>query len=273
MKPRNSETTGEAKRDHAGQNSIGQQHGETVSGTSLTVSENEKRAWLVARSPEAVDAALLTSVASSFGAVLNVVSENRFPEDGPAYRVAVTCGVQVASVEQARAAAERFQGAMIPATASQAEEWFYALRLATAGAAKSEMDEEARMALYVNAMARYPADVARAALSGFMTRTKGGTAWFPTLAELIAEADKLVAPRQVIIAGLLAWRPKTPDEERQEDARELLFQAVEKEREAFPFKRSDHAKYTAMMGEAKALRTKAAETRRGGPKPEASEAF
>jgi len=243
-------------------------------GTELTkTTEADQRGWLVARTPDQVDAALLTSVASSFGAVLSVVSENRFPEDGPAYRVAVTCGVQVASVEQAMAAAERFQGAMLPATQSQVEDWFYALRLATAGAAKAETDEEARLALYVNAMARYPADVAKAALGAFMTRTKGCTAWFPTLAELVAEADKLVAPRQVIIAGLLAWKPKTPDQERQEDARELLFQAVEKEREAFQFKRSDAPKYAAMMGEAKALRAKAADMRRGGPAPETPEAF
>lgn len=272
MKPTNSETTGQPE-GRVAQRPIGPQHGGTGSGNALTISETERRAWLVARTPTAVDEALSASVKSSLGVGLSVVMENRFPEGAAPYRVAVGCSVEVTTREQAVAAAERFQGAMIPATRNQAEEWFYALRLATAGGAKSEMDEAARMALYVSAMAKYPADVAKAALTGFATRLKNGAAWFPTLPELIAEADNLVAPRQTIIAGLLAWRPKTPEEERHEDARELLFQAVEHEREAFAFKRSDPPKYAAMMGEAKAMRTKAADTRRGGSPPATPEAF
>lgn len=270
MKPSNSENSSLKSPSNA---QAGTAVGNAGSGQLATVSENERRAWLVARTPEAVDAALLASVKSSLGVELSVVTEGRFPENGEPYRVAVGCSVALTSDFQAISAAQKFQGAMVPATRNQTEEWFYALRLATAGGAKSEMDEEARMALYVSAMSRYPADVAKAALMAFTTRSKGGTAWFPTLAELVSEADKLVAPRQVIIAGLLAWKPATPDEELQADARELLFQAVEKEREAFQFKRSDPPRYAAMMGDVKRLRESASDMRRGGPKPEAPEAF
>lgn len=247
--------------------------GNAGSGQLVTASESAQVAWLVARSPDQVNAALLASVKSSLGVELSVVSENRFPEGKPSYRVAVGTEIECRSVEDAKVAAERFQAAMIPAPKPMLEEWFYAIRLATVGGSKSEMDEEARLALYVSALVRYPADIARAVCTWFTTHRGGNVAWFPPLPDLIAEADKLLASREVIIAGLLAWKPKTSDQERHEEARELLFQAVEMEREAFAFKRSDAPKYAAMMADAKALRTKAADTRRGGPQPETPDAI
>lgn len=241
----------------------GLQRGETTSGGSLTVGDSERRAWLAARTPEAVDAALLASVKSSLGVAVNVVKENRFPEDGKPYKVAVAPIIEAKSVEDARAAAERFQGAMVPADPRQVEEWFYAMRLATAGAAKSEMDEEARLNLYGAAMARYPADVAKAALTAFTTRLKDGAAWFPTLPELIAEADRLVSIRKAVIAGLLAWKPFTEEQIKKADARDLLIKAVEVENEAFLCRRSNPEKHAALKAEASELRKRAREMTHG----------
>jgi hypothetical protein len=229
-----------------------------------TADPRTARDWLLAQpSPEAVDAALSAWVRSSLGTEVTLMTEMRFPEDKPAYSVAVGARVPVRSQAEADAALEKLSGAMAPPTADQAQEWFYAMHLATAGAQRSEVDKEATMHLYVAAMQGYPADVARAAFMHFTTAPRPGTSWFPTLPEVIAQADRLVAGRRAVIGALRGWRPVSADDRKNEAIRGYLIDAKILQDEALMCKRSAPERSAELMQQAEALRAKADALRRG----------
>ena len=133
---------------------------------------------------------------------MQVKHEARFPKDGGYYRVPAGCTVDLIDGATPEAALERFGHAMTPPTSVQAEEWLIALQVATAGGRRSELAQEVALGLYSGALRRYPADVARQACVDLATVQRPGGNWFPTLADMIALCDRLVADRKQIISGL-----------------------------------------------------------------------
>jgi hypothetical protein len=129
------------------------------------------------------------------------------------------------------------------------------------------MDEEARMNVYVAAMSVYPADVVRSVFDHFTRRPSAGTSWFPTLPEMIREADRLVSSRKVTIAALLAWKPQTNAERKASAIREITIEAMEIERAVFSYKRSEPERYASEMARAAKLHARAAKIRRGEIEP------
>lgn len=196
MQPSVSATTG-AGQEPSGQ--TGPASGSIRSNGQLTVSETEQRAWLVARPPAEVDAALRQSLISSLMINLEPVREWRFPSDAKPYQILSRC--LVSGPQENRAAAlHRLEAATISATPQQMKEWVAGLHAVTAGSQKSEVSLRVVLGIYVSTLAKYPADVAYAACTQAMTTMK----WFPTLAELIEICDRLALERRSMIAALRA---------------------------------------------------------------------
>lgn len=239
-----SETTGPLALALGERSSTGRQRGELVSASLPTA---EARAWLAARTPEVVDRALLDWARSSLGVEVSLTTEMRFPAGGAPYSVAVGANLTIPDQDAASKAIMRFQGAMAPPEKTQAEEWFWMLRLATTGAKRSEMDETGTLELYAATLARYPADVAKTACMNLATRPRAETAWFPTLPEVVAECDRLVSPRVAMIGALRSWKPPTEDERRAEAVRDWGLRAANARDEAAMCKRSDPDRHSELM--------------------------
>lgn len=69
------------------------------------------------------------------------------------------------------------------------------LKVSTASRNMGDIDMDLQFEVYADAMLRYPADVANVVL-------RKPRQWFPTLAELTEEAERLSAPRRKIAAAL-----------------------------------------------------------------------
>lgn len=138
----------------------------------------------------------------------------RFPPNGKAYSVATRCAVLAPDASSVAAAIVKLEGATTGPDKRQVEIWLVALQAATKGAKASEIASMVALDLYTAALMRYPADVAKSACMMMAMRppTPGETNWFPSLGELIAECDRLVSPRQTMLAGLRAWREPTAAE-------------------------------------------------------------
>lgn len=92
----------------------------------------------------------------------------------------------------------KVRSAMTPPTKDQAEEWLVLLQAATAGARRSEAGSMITLALYSGALARYPADVAKAACETLARTSR----WFPVLADIIEHCERLSTPRRLMEARL-----------------------------------------------------------------------
>lgn len=95
-------------------------------------------------------------------------------------------------------ASRRLSLAMTPAEAPMIENWLAALQVATTGGKRSEAGHALALDLYVSALSRYPADVAKAVCTTMATTRK----WFPTLAEMIEEADRMASLRRGALAAV-----------------------------------------------------------------------
>lgn len=199
MQPLTSAITGVLAQAQKALSVTGQPHGDDGRGGSLTTSETDRRAWLVAHTPAETDKALQTSLQSSLGVELALMHSYRYPPGGGYVRVPDGCGIS-GKFENLPAALEKVRGAMVPAERGQVEEWLTLLQVATAGAKRSEAGTELALDLYTGALARYPADVAKTACMNLAMSSR----WFPTLADLIEEADRLAAPRKQMFEALLA---------------------------------------------------------------------
>lgn len=260
-----SETIGSLALGQEAGNSTGLQHG--GAGSAVTVNVEGVRAWLVARTPEQVDAQLLEQAKSSHGVEVSLRTELRFPEGRPAYRVSTGAELQVADPDQVKALAQRIEAAMTPPTKTQAEDWFYALRLATAGAKRSEMDEASSIALYTVTLAKYPADVTQAVFKYFTISPREDTSWFPTLPEMVAQAERMVSQRRSLLIALKSWKPADQAAHKEAVMRKLIYDAMTLENEAHMCRRSNPERNAELMAEVKVKRAEAAAIRRGEVQP------
>lgn len=268
MQPLNSAITG-ALAAVTPRESTGQPHGKTE--LSISGSENAK-SWLLAQSgPEAADKALLASLGSLLGSEVCLRTELRFPEGRPAYSVAVGADFAASGQDDVTRALQRMHGAMARPERIEAENWFAAMRLATAGGQKADFDVMATMKLYVAELSAYPADVVRAVFKKFTTAPRDATSWFPTLPELIAEAERLVSTRRALISALTKWRPEDDEDRKQARIRSLLLDVKELEDSVFLKKRGQPEVYAEAMARAKVMRDEAAALRRGEPWPKPEE--
>lgn len=157
-----------------------------------------------------------------------------FPENRKPYSVPSGSSVKALDEEGVVRAVARIESAMTPASKESVEEWLMMVQVATAGGKKSVAGTAVALDLYAGALMRFPADVARDAC---MSLAEGK--WFPTLGDLIAECERLGAPRETMLTALKGWRPETPRERLEADADEWLWRAYQAEEDFHRLKRSD----------------------------------
>lgn len=188
----------------------GREPGTTAASRSVIVSDEIASGWLLAQpNPQAADEALCRSLTSTLAVTASVRTEGRFPSDGPAYRVVVGCDFTVEDPANLPAAISKVRQAMTPASVDQCEGWLVMLQAATAHRQSSDASSAAAYALYASELRQWPADVAKAACERLARGRAGttGTVWFPTLAELVRECERMAAPRQAMLASLERWHP------------------------------------------------------------------
>ena len=236
-----SEITGPLGQALEGGSSSGLRHGKPASGRLLTVSSETVVGWLLAQPSVAeADRALRTSVRSSLGVEVTVEREGRFPESGPAYYVSTGCSLTIADPGQVPAAVAKIEAAMAPASREQCENWLVMLQAALSQGKRSQATTAVAFELFVSALGRYPADAAKAACEALATRPrKGGSAWFPSLPELISELDAFSSERRSLLAALKAWRLPSEAQRLDEEAREWTFLAITAEDDAIACRRAD----------------------------------
>lgn len=137
---------------------------------------------------------LQASLMSSLQIVLDDEGEWRFPPDKPPYRLIHNVFAR-GPRENIPAAYAKVAAAMVPATRDQVEEWLAMLQVATAGGRRSEGSSKLALAVYVNALKDYPADVVKAAAERAMAEEE----WFPPLARLINACKHLSANRKLML--------------------------------------------------------------------------
>lgn len=211
MQPMNSAITG-ALRELERQSSTGPARGETASGSLPSVNENVVRGWLLAQPSVAeADKALLASLRSQHGVEAIFQTESRFPIEGGYYTATVGCSVHPEDAGNLPAAIARMEAASIQPTREQAEDWLILLQAATAGGRKGEIDSAIALEVYSGLLSKYPADVAREACANLALKNRPGGNWFPTLADLNAECEKLSDRRKLVLSAMkthLARREK-----------------------------------------------------------------
>lgn len=180
--------------------SNGASSGKTGSQHLVAKSESETRAWLLKHEPEETDRLLLASLTSSLGVEVGLEKQFRFPKEGGYYATPVSANVRAG--ENIPAAIVRMEAALTPPLTEQVEDWLVLLQVACAGGRKSEITGEIALSFYTATLRRFPADVVKAVCQRMATKTRGGTAWFPTLAEMVEMCERLTATRLVAIAGL-----------------------------------------------------------------------
>lgn len=210
MQPLSSATTG-ALAAVTPRSSTGHEPGTTGSLRSLTASDEPAREWLLRQaSPGAADAALCRSLISTLGVTARAKAETRFPEGGRPYQVVVGFGLIVEDREQLPAAIAKVHQALTPASVEQCEGWLVMLQAACARRTDSAVASTVAYALYASELRQWPADVAKSACERLARGRPGQTEpnWFPTLAELVAECERLAAPRKALLASLQRWAPE-----------------------------------------------------------------
>lgn len=128
----------------------------------------------------------------------------RFPEGSAPYSVVVGYTLDVADHQNLPAAIAKTEQALTPATADQCEGWLVMLQAATAHRQDSEITSAVAYSLYAAELRRWPADVAKAACERLARGRPGqtGTNWFPDLAEVVRECERLAAPRKALLSSL-----------------------------------------------------------------------
>lgn len=208
MQPMSSAITG-ALRELEQQSSTGLAHGGTASGSSLSVSENVARGWLLAQPSVAeADKALLASLKSQHGVEAIFQTESRFPHEGGYYTAVVGCYVKPEEADKVTAAIARMEAASVQPTREQAEDWLIMLQAATAGGRKGEIDTAIALEVYSGMLAKYPADVAREACTNLALKKRQGGNWFPTLADLNAECEKLADRRKLVLSAMKTYQAR-----------------------------------------------------------------
>lgn len=177
-----------------------------------TQSDTKVAQWLAERTPEQVNAALV-SRASSRGVKLDLIYDHRFPRDeqGRSLPVISICkGVTVrGDADQIEAVRADFQKAMEPATPKMIEAWLAELSVVTAKRNDDAFSENLRIRAYVDRLSGYPADVVREVLLGRVYR------FFPAWADLQPALEAATQPRRMVIASLGSQgHDESPERER-----------------------------------------------------------
>lgn len=209
----------------------------------------------------------MASLASSLGSEVIFQTELRFPEGRATYSVVVGADVSMKDPAVRDRAIARMEAAQIRPTKEQTQQWLATLQISCAGGRKSQLEDTFQLEVYAVELGRYPADVAREACKLLARRGRGTTNWFPTLAEMLAECDRLSAPRKVILAALQNWREAAPDERRSAAVRDRLLKAKQMEDDSYLLKRSNPDRYAELVADAKSLRSEADMLRRGELEP------
>lgn len=172
-------TTGLPSLDKRASNKIGGQHGETGSVATLTD--------LSARSPGDNDETLLAILKSRLPGQLTRDEATVFRADGQFGGTEVR-GYRIERDAQAEAfdIIEQF---FQPAAPEEIAKAFAVMKVSTASRERDEIDKKLQTDVYCQAMMRYPADVALAVLGK-------ARHWFPTIAELAADAEKMMETRE-----------------------------------------------------------------------------
>lgn len=174
--------------------------------------ESTARAWLASKTPVQVDEAIRHSLISQLGVSVNVKREWRYPEDRPAYMVAITAGVTALSKDNIPQAMAKLEAALTPPTHETAELMVSQLQQALGRRSSSEEASEVGLDLYVSILRRHPVDVAKAAVLELATEPRPGnaTAWFPTAPELEGVCRRYAQDRTAMLDGLKCYREPDP---------------------------------------------------------------
>ncbi len=204
MQPLSSEITGALAAVERRQKSAGQRPGTTGSSQSLTESDEKTRNWLLQRAPEATDEALAHLLTSTLGVTVTLRTELRFPVEGGYYNTPIGYSVRAETAENLPLALTKVERAMMPPTKEQAEGFLVMLQAATAHRAGSDATNAVAYSIYSGELTRWPADVAKTVCEN-MARGVGrpeGTNWFPTLAEISKECERLSERRRMMLRAL-----------------------------------------------------------------------
>jgi hypothetical protein len=128
----------------------------------------------------------------------------RFPEGSAPYSLVVGYTLDLAEAGNLPAAIAKVEQALTAASLEQCEGWLVMLQAATAHRQDSEITSAVAYSLYASELRQWPADVAKAACERLARGRPGqtGTNWFPDLAELVRECERLAAPRRALLSSL-----------------------------------------------------------------------
>lgn len=200
------------------------QHGSTKSAGLTSYNPDKARAWLADKRPEEVDAKILASLRSEQGVTLDVQTEWRFPEVGPAYRVPTTVGLTGLSTEKRQSVCSRIEGALTPLTRDQAEKLVAQMESVLPRQAKGAEGAELAFDVYVHVLMSHPADVAAEAVRRFVVEPRDGKSWFPAPSEIEKICRTLSEPRKAMLNAVQMWR-EVSDEEKHVQALYAAYRA------------------------------------------------
>lgn len=167
----------------------------------------------------------------------------RFPENAPAYSIPLLPVLTIEDRANLPAAIEKVQATMFAPSKKDCAQWIITMEAACAGGNKSLDGAALKMDLYGGALAKFPADVAKAACEELALKPRDATAWFPTLPELMGVCERLAAPRKMLLAALqteAARSPASVERERLEaKAKDWLYAIAEGEAELMGFPKPD----------------------------------
>ena len=196
--PAHSATTGQQFPAQRDAKPIGLPHGATGAGAMQTTAERQPEVARVFGLPPSA-----TSLARSLGRLISWQDASIYSGDEFAgvsiKNVAVRPGFDLAEVQRHAAAVERL---CEPAGTDLATQKLTELRALTAHRAKGDGDMVLTAVAYTQRLAQYPADVVAAACDGWADREQ----WWPSWAELKAEADKRMRGRLQIRETLRRFR-------------------------------------------------------------------
>jgi hypothetical protein len=182
-------------------------------------------AWLAERKPDETHKQMV-SLVQQFGMQVHDNHRLEYPKEGGFRRV--HAGTECRGVALTEEQSKRLQGFFAPADDGKIEVWLAELSVITARRADDDFSGALRLKAYTDRLAEYPADIAKAALLS--------KAWhfFPTWADLRAECERLLKPRQELLSAAENPKPK-------EGARVIKLPSYEKpptqaERGPLPFK-------------------------------------
>lgn len=148
---------------------------------------------LLSLTPEATDASLLAKLTDLCGSAISIETRNYFPDNGPTYSLPASVkATGTITPEQAKSCLRSIDASMTPAPQSILVEELVKLRAVTAKRTVDEASASVIAAAYAEALAAFPADIAVACL-------RKRRQWWPTLAELEADAKPMLASRKLLL--------------------------------------------------------------------------